>query len=76
MKLGRAAWQRAIVLMVLSRAGLPVTLPQIGAALGGAELNAVWAELCTLMEFGAVSRDGGPRAYRYFATQIVRLAAG
>lgn len=69
------AWQRAIVLAYLARAGLPLTRHTIGGTLA-LDQTTLSKRLAELIEIGAVSAERGrDRRRYYFATQVVRMAA-
>ena len=73
--LSRSAWLRAIVLMILSEASEPVSVPALCFRLM-IDQDAVNAELRVLMEFGAVERrPAHARRWLYSPSKIVRLAA-
>lgn len=74
-RLSRSAWQRAIVLMVLTGEGEPMSIPALCFRLL-TDATTVNSELQVLMEFGAVARaQGHARRWLYAPSQVVRMAA-
>lgn len=74
-RLSRSAWHRAIVLMVLSGEGEPMSIPGLCFRLL-TDATTIHTELQVLMAFGAVVRQQGPaRRWLYEPSQIVALAA-